>query len=103
MILLLFVFILVLSVLVGMFAARRRNRSGFGYFLLAILISPLLAFLILLALPTFRDRRWNALRSTPPAPQPMTRHAVAGVTLLVIAGAGFVGTVAIIVPMMLLP
>ena len=33
----------------------------------------------------------------------MTRHAVAGVTLLVIAGAGFVGTVAIILPMVLLP
>lgn len=32
-------------------AASGRGRSGFGWFLLAVLISPLLAFILLLVLP----------------------------------------------------
>jgi hypothetical protein len=32
-----------LSIAVGMFASIRRNRSGFGWFVLAFLVSPLLA------------------------------------------------------------
>ena len=34
-----------LCVAVGMFASIRRNRSGFGWFLLALLLSPFLAFI----------------------------------------------------------
>jgi hypothetical protein len=39
------------SVAVGMFASIRRNRSGFGWGVLAILISPLLAGIFLAILP----------------------------------------------------
>jgi hypothetical protein len=42
-ILLLIIFWFALSVAVGMFAEIRRNRSGFGWFILALIISPLLA------------------------------------------------------------
>ena len=37
--------LLFLDVLVGLFASQRRNRDGIGWFLIALLISPLLAFL----------------------------------------------------------
>lgn len=40
---------LLLSVLVGV-AAGRRNRDGFGWFVLSVLISPLVAAFLLLAL-----------------------------------------------------
>ena len=33
------------SIAVGIFASRRRNRSGFGWFVLALIITPLLAFI----------------------------------------------------------
>jgi hypothetical protein len=39
-----FLFWIGLSIAVGMFAEIRRNRSGVGWFLLALLTSPLLAF-----------------------------------------------------------
>jgi hypothetical protein len=41
---------LLLAVLVGVFANQRRRRSGFGWFLMAILIGPLFAFLFVLIL-----------------------------------------------------
>jgi uncharacterized protein UPF0547 len=43
-------FWLLFSVLVGVFAASR-DRSGFGFFLLALILSPLLAFLWVLISP----------------------------------------------------
>lgn len=35
---------IVLSIAAGVFASNHRNRSGFGWFLLSLLISPLLGF-----------------------------------------------------------
>jgi hypothetical protein len=43
------------SIAAGMLASIRRNRSGLGWFLLSILISPLLAMIFLLILPTKID------------------------------------------------
>ena len=34
------------SIAVGIFASRRRNRSGFGWFVLALIITPLFAFIL---------------------------------------------------------
>jgi len=45
-----FVFWLAFSVIVGVFASQRRNRDGFGWFLLALVISPVLAFLLVAAM-----------------------------------------------------
>ena len=39
-----FILWVVLSVAVGLFASNYRNRSGFGWFVLSLLISPLLGF-----------------------------------------------------------
>jgi hypothetical protein len=39
----LFLFWVAFSILVGVFASVRRKRSGFGWFLLALVISPLIA------------------------------------------------------------
>ena len=51
-------FWIVFAILVGIFASMRRARNGFGWFLLAMLISPLLAFLLCAALgPSPRSRR----------------------------------------------
>ena len=36
-----------LSIAAGMFASIRRNRSGFGWFLFALVFSPPLAFILL--------------------------------------------------------
>jgi hypothetical protein len=41
------------AIIVGI-AANMRGRSGFGWFLLAVVISPLLAGLLVLALPDLR-------------------------------------------------
>src|SRR5262245_61220731 len=41
---------LVVAIIVGVAAAKRCNRSGFGWFLLSVVISPLLAGLLLIAL-----------------------------------------------------
>lgn len=35
------------SVAAGMFAHNRRNRSGFGWFVVAVIFSPLVAFVLL--------------------------------------------------------
>jgi hypothetical protein len=40
---------LALSGAVGIAASRRYDRSGFGWFILAVLFSPVLAFIFLLA------------------------------------------------------
>ena len=40
----------IISIVVGI-AASSRGRSGFGWFLLAVLISPILALLFLIAFP----------------------------------------------------
>lgn len=39
-----------LSVAVGLYATNHRNRSGLGWFLIAVLISPLIAFILLLVM-----------------------------------------------------
>ena len=39
-----FILWIVLSIAVGLFASNYRNRSGFGWFALSLLISPLLGF-----------------------------------------------------------
>jgi hypothetical protein len=52
--LLIIAFGLALSIIVGV-AANTRGRSGFGWFLLSLIISPILAGLLVLALPR-RDR-----------------------------------------------
>ncbi len=44
-------FWLVLSIVIGIGAASR-GRSGFGWFLLSILISPLIALILLLLMPS---------------------------------------------------
>jgi len=47
------IFIWVFFAVVIGYAAFRRGRSGFGWFLLGILISPLLAGFLLLAFPIY--------------------------------------------------
>ena len=41
----LFLFWIAFAIAVGMFASIRRRRNGFGWFLLALFISPLLAII----------------------------------------------------------
>lgn len=53
----------IFAVIVGV-GASSRGRSGFGWFVLAMLISPLLAVILLVLLPS--------LRSTPGGPTPDT-------------------------------
>jgi hypothetical protein len=50
MLLVTLIFWLAFSVIVGVFASQRRNRSGFGWFVLALFISPVLAFLLCAAM-----------------------------------------------------
>ena len=49
------VFWFIFALAVG-FIADARGRSGFGWFFLAILISPLIACVLILALPTPRSK-----------------------------------------------
>ena len=63
-----FLFWIGLAIVVGV-AANKRGRDRTGWSVLAIVISPLLAGLLLLALPRLatpvkRDPRWANLRST---------------------------------------
>ena len=44
------------SIVAGMFAQIRRNRNGAGWFFVAILFSPLVAFVLLLILPSLPAR-----------------------------------------------
>jgi hypothetical protein len=58
--LLLFVFWLFLCIAAGMFANIRRNRDGTGWFLIALIASPLVAFLLLAILkPEVRKPRYG--------------------------------------------
>jgi hypothetical protein len=50
---------LLLSVLVAIFASQIKGRSGVGFFLLALFLTPLLAFLVALIV---RTDRWAAAR-----------------------------------------
>jgi hypothetical protein len=51
------------AIVVGVFANQRRNRSGFGWFLLSLLISPLLAGLFVACLkppePSEREKAFG--------------------------------------------
>jgi hypothetical protein len=46
---------LILCVSAGMFASNHRNRSG-GWFLIAFFFSPLVAYALLVGLPTLEPR-----------------------------------------------
>lgn len=46
----LFLFWLILSIVVGVFAGSK-NRSGFGWFLLSLFISPIITLILLAILP----------------------------------------------------
>ena len=48
-------FLFIFSVIVGAFA-NTKNRNGFGWFLIAMFISPLLAFILLLVLPPIQSQ-----------------------------------------------
>lgn len=61
-------FWLVLAIIVGV-AANTRGRSGFGWFLLAAIISPLIAGLLLLALPRISGVA-PKVEVRPPLPNP---------------------------------
>lgn len=43
--------------------ASSKNRSGFGWLILSLFISPLLAILLLIALPTLKDQEAEYQRS----------------------------------------
>lgn len=45
-----------LAIAVGVYASNHRGRSGFGWFLLSLLISPLVAFILVLVM---KDRRFG--------------------------------------------
>ncbi len=62
---------LIFAVIVGA-GANGRGRSGFGWFLLAVLISPLLALILLVVLPNVRDEARRAQASATPF-TPITR------------------------------
>jgi hypothetical protein len=52
--------------LVGLFANQRRNRSGLGWFLIALIISPIVSFLLVVIL----REAVGAVRITPAARAP---------------------------------
>jgi hypothetical protein len=52
-------FWLFLSIAAGMFAHIRRNRNGVGWFFVALLLSPLVAFVLLAILPVKGPKRLN--------------------------------------------
>jgi YD repeat-containing protein len=54
-----FIIWIVFAIAVSIAATRHYQRSGFGWFVLAVLISPLLAWLLLLLLGTNPDRQWQ--------------------------------------------
>ena len=41
------------AILVGLFASSK-NRSGFGWFIISLIIGPLFAFIVLLILPDLK-------------------------------------------------
>ena len=46
-----------LSAAVGVFVSQRRNRNGFGWFLLCLLVSPLIGFAFAAALNPLEEKR----------------------------------------------
>jgi hypothetical protein len=64
-----FIIWLVLAFLVGI-AASSRGRSGAGWFLLAVIISPLIAILFVLALPNLKHQELLARLAKPEPPLP---------------------------------
>lgn len=46
-----------LSVAVGLYATNHRGRSGLGWFFIALLLSPMIAFILLLVM---KDKRSSA-------------------------------------------
>jgi hypothetical protein len=66
-----FIIWLVFAFLVGI-AASSRGRSGAGWFLLAVIISPLIAILFVLALPNLKHQELLArlAKTEPPLPRP---------------------------------
>src|SRR5262245_57853135 len=51
-----FILWLLLAIVVGI-AARARGRSGFAFFILAVILSPLIGLIIVLVLPNLRHER----------------------------------------------
>lgn len=83
------------SVLVGVFAQVRRNRNGFGWFMLSLLISPLFAFPLVAILrepaPTplqllQESNRQQRQASSPTAPRPASTALPVVFGFLVIGG-----------------
>jgi len=72
-----------IAVIVGV-AANTRGRSGFGWFLLAVILSPLIAGLLVLALPTLRDLNAPPIPAgeplVTPEPQPVPSNSSAAST-----------------------
>lgn len=64
---------LFLAILVGVFA-HRRGRMGFGWFVLAVMLSPLLTWLLLLAIGP--AKRAGATPAPAPSPLADTRDRV---------------------------
>ena len=84
---------LMFTIIVGV-AANTRGRSGVGWFLLAALISPLIAGLLVLALPWRRDREIFQQRRLDrlniEKPYSVARRWIARVVLaLIITSVGF--------------
>jgi len=71
-----FIVWLVLAFLVG-FAASSRGRSGARWFLLAVIILPLIAILFVLALPNLKHQELLA-RMAKPEPRLLTRAGLGG-------------------------
>lgn len=57
-----FIFWFIAAILVGVFANVRRNRSGFGWFLLSLILSPVLTGILVAIL----ERK---IRMPPPIPR----------------------------------
>jgi hypothetical protein len=74
---------LALSAAVGVFASQRRNRSGFGWFVLALLISPFIAFCFAAAMKE-KEPRAPSVIVTPNGEVP---QVVSGVAVAFLAGA----------------
>lgn len=68
---------LIASVVVGAVAASR-GRSGFGFFLISFLLSPLIGLLVLLLVRNYaeEDRQWRARRDATRRASPLQSPAV---------------------------
>ena len=71
---------LLACVWVGVFASGRRNRNGLGYFLLSVLLSPLIGWLIVASLRTKPEQPRRGFYDPPPgwdAARPARRASIA--------------------------